>query len=660
VIIGAATLFIFANPSLTYGQSTDPTWENFPLKPLEFKNLFPKEQFGAESEGCKALESPEYRFEKFYHLFHKLGNIKDETILIKKDIINPTVFIHTSSCLDASRTQIAIYDGWALAGDIKDFSCGTTEHNIKSKGKSISNTYEESTVIGHEFSWTAGATAGVEIEAGPFTFGGEGSYSQTTTDSINKMTGRSHTAETSFQDEVGYSSTADPDTIKKITKLQKVVHVIQSAWKEGITLNPGENWNIPQVNPSIISDANLYKYSASFCKESDWVGGYPNMPSCVPNELGVEFQRIEKEYGGELSEEFPELGGGPSLGGDPSFGDDPLGGPEYTNFLQVHQKLYSDIRDFTLEKFDDGRHPGLVTSMKIPNTTEDLEFEYSLAYKSIKNPSTLIGFASVVQEIPIRHLSEFQVNREVNCGTGDILEIIGPLPKQKLKIWMAPSLGHTQVIVTSHPAPTDLRNLVVENANVIVGTYSFPLVKGQPTCFSAESRLKTDNYGAAYFVLGKQEERTCNQSGSNLIPMLGDLMITATHPDHLPTTVKLVWENELWDIVDAPGDDAPGDDPPKDDPPGNGVEIPKWVKDVAGFWCEDEIGSSEFVQVIEWMIQNGLITLPQDSSQTQSSTSSVVPDWVQFSACVWYDGTFSDKEFSTTLQWLIENGIIKI
>ena len=90
------------------------------------------------------------------------------------------------------------------------------------------------------------------------------------------------------------------------------------------------------------------------------------------------------------------------------------------------------------------------------------------------------------------------------------------------------------------------------------------------------------------------------------------------------------------------------------------VVIPQWVKDVAGFWCADEIGSSDFVQVIQFMISEGLIILPQGSSQTQSPTSSGVPDWIQFNACVWYDGTYSDKEFSATLQWLINNGIIKI
>ena len=90
------------------------------------------------------------------------------------------------------------------------------------------------------------------------------------------------------------------------------------------------------------------------------------------------------------------------------------------------------------------------------------------------------------------------------------------------------------------------------------------------------------------------------------------------------------------------------------------VVIPQWVKEIAGLWCADEIGSSDFVQVIQWMIKEGLIMVPQDSVTTQTSTSSGVPDWIQFNACIWDQGEIGDKEFSTTLQWLIDNGIIKI
>jgi len=115
----------------------------------------------------------------------------------------------------------------------------------------------------------------------------------------------------------------------------------------------------------------------------------------------------------------------------------------------------------------------------------------------------------------------------------------------------------------------------------------------------------------------------------------------------------------MWPPIDEPK--LPDDEPEL----GNGLKvpdvvIPSWVKDIAGYWCADEIGSSDFVQVIEWMIKEGLIMVPQDSVTTQTSTSSGVPDWIQFNACIWDQGEIGDKEFSTTLQWLIDNGIIKI
>jgi len=115
----------------------------------------------------------------------------------------------------------------------------------------------------------------------------------------------------------------------------------------------------------------------------------------------------------------------------------------------------------------------------------------------------------------------------------------------------------------------------------------------------------------------------------------------------------------MWPPIDEPK--LPDDEPEL----GNGLKIPdvvipSWVKDIAAFWCADEIGSGDFVQVIQWMIKEGLIMVPQDSVTTQTSTSSGVPDWIQFNACIWHQGEIGDKEFSTTLQWLIDNGIIKI
>lgn len=38
--------------------------------------------------------------------------------------------------------------------------------------------------------------------------------------------------------------------------------------------------------------------------------------------------------------------------------------------------------------------------------------------------------------------------------------------------------------------------------------------------------------------------------------------------------------------------------------------VPKWVKGVAGFWSEDKISEDEFVGALEFLIENGAITVP--------------------------------------------------
>jgi len=92
------------------------------------------------------------------------------------------------------------------------------------------------------------------------------------------------------------------------------------------------------------------------------------------------------------------------------------------------------------------------------------------------------------------------------------------------------------------------------------------------------------------------------------------------------------------------------------------VVIPPWVKGVAGFWCADEIGSDGFVQVIQWMIDNNLIIIPEEIGAQAASTasSSGIPDWIQENACWWYEEQIDDKTFSITIQWLIDNGIIQV
>jgi hypothetical protein len=86
--------------------------------------------------------------------------------------------------------------------------------------------------------------------------------------------------------------------------------------------------------------------------------------------------------------------------------------------------------------------------------------------------------------------------------------------------------------------------------------------------------------------------------------------------------------------------------------------IPSWVKNVAGFWCEDKIDDASFVEGIQYLIDKDIIVIP---SATPSDTDSQeVPQWVKNNACWWSDGSITDLDFALGLEYLVRQGIILV
>jgi len=94
------------------------------------------------------------------------------------------------------------------------------------------------------------------------------------------------------------------------------------------------------------------------------------------------------------------------------------------------------------------------------------------------------------------------------------------------------------------------------------------------------------------------------------------------------------------------------------------AQIPGWVKDVAGWWANDQISENEFVIGIEYLINNNIILLDfvpcNDKIQSQYGDTKSVPDWIKNNANWWSENLISDTDFINGLQYLIEYKIIKI
>ncbi|MFI5407553.1 MAG: hypothetical protein ACHQ1D_13705, partial [Nitrososphaerales archaeon] len=87
--------------------------------------------------------------------------------------------------------------------------------------------------------------------------------------------------------------------------------------------------------------------------------------------------------------------------------------------------------------------------------------------------------------------------------------------------------------------------------------------------------------------------------------------------------------------------------------------VPSWIKNNAKWWSEKQIGDSDFISGIQFMIQQKIILVsgtPGESAQGDVP----VPEWVRNNAGWWADDKISEEEFVKALEFLIQNGIIRI
>ena len=95
------------------------------------------------------------------------------------------------------------------------------------------------------------------------------------------------------------------------------------------------------------------------------------------------------------------------------------------------------------------------------------------------------------------------------------------------------------------------------------------------------------------------------------------------------------------------------------------VQIPEWVKNVAGWWANGEVSETEFLTGISYLINNNIIRLDfmpcsiKNESQTISSAK-LIPDWVKNNARWWSEELIEDADFVNGITHMIQHQIIGI
>jgi hypothetical protein len=87
------------------------------------------------------------------------------------------------------------------------------------------------------------------------------------------------------------------------------------------------------------------------------------------------------------------------------------------------------------------------------------------------------------------------------------------------------------------------------------------------------------------------------------------------------------------------------------------IQIPQWIHNNAKWWSEGTVSDNDFVQGIQYLIQQKIIVIPPT---TQTVSSNQIPVWIKNVAGYWANGQISDSEFVRGIQFLIQVGIIKV
>ena len=97
------------------------------------------------------------------------------------------------------------------------------------------------------------------------------------------------------------------------------------------------------------------------------------------------------------------------------------------------------------------------------------------------------------------------------------------------------------------------------------------------------------------------------------------------------------------------------------------TKIPNWIKNVAGWWATGEVSEKEFLSGLEYLINNNIIFIPfipcsvtAIAASDPTLNAKLIPDWVKNNAGWWATDQIKDADFLNGIQYLINNDVLGI
>ncbi len=88
-------------------------------------------------------------------------------------------------------------------------------------------------------------------------------------------------------------------------------------------------------------------------------------------------------------------------------------------------------------------------------------------------------------------------------------------------------------------------------------------------------------------------------------------------------------------------------------------KIPEWVRNTAKWWSLNQISDNDYSSGLQYLLENNIISIPFGTT-FEGDSEEELPSWLRKDAGWWSQGLISDEEFFKNIQWMINNGFIKI
>jgi len=131
------------------------------------------------------------------------------------------------------------------------------------------------------------------------------------------------------------------------------------------------------------------------------------------------------------------------------------------------------------------------------------------------------------------------------------------------------------------------------------------------------------------------------------------IFVEKTNPNERTLTIPYIHNTRTLEIIGTFLELEPSS-------PALSTNIPDWVRNNAEWWSKDLIGDADFVYGIEYLIIHGVIQIPIVPEENGTKSSSFVPSWIKDTAGWWAQDLVTDSEFVNGLKYLISQGIIRV